>query len=147
MKNIGSIWRPKGEKWVKAKALPNAHQAEKSAPWAKCPAILVTEKLLKKTVENNKNMQKNKRKYIKIISAEKYENQVIAIHIAKVAVAIAENMKQGLRLEILSESLATQHRNNRRKKEARIETKTKKQLIQQALKSNNRRKHEARIET
>ena len=42
-------------------------------------------------------MQKNKGKYIKIISAEKYENQVIAIHIAKVAVAIEENTKQGLR--------------------------------------------------
>ena len=43
-------------------------------------------------------MQKNKGKYIKIISAEKYENQVIAIHIAKVAVTIVEKKKQGLRL-------------------------------------------------
>ena len=42
-------------------------------------------------------MQKNKRKYIKIISAEKYENQVIAIHTAKVAVTNEDKKKQGLR--------------------------------------------------
>ena len=52
MKNIGSIWRPKGEKWVKAKALPNAHQAEKSAPWAKCPAILLYHNMDRINIEN-----------------------------------------------------------------------------------------------
>lgn len=42
-------------------------------------------------------MQKNKGKYIKIISAEKYENQVIAINTTKVAATIVE--KKEARIE------------------------------------------------
>jgi len=68
-------------------------------------------------------MQKNKGKYIKIISAEKYENQVIAIHTTKVAVTIVEKKKQGLRQgEKNIENNKDVINNNRRKHEARIET-------------------------